>query len=218
MNVVQARFAEIERNTGLSFSAHLQKSQAPGAVSDTDPVAFAELSRIGAEDGYDGPGSLSPVARTGGFARLPESEFDSIFAEAGERYGLDATLIKAVAYAESTFRPTVVSRSGAMGLMQLMPATAEALGVNDPFDPWQNVDGGARYLSQLLDRFDGNALLALAAYNCGSGRITSRGITDLTDSAQRDLLPAETRSYLANIERYLRDSQALHILDNPFAA
>jgi soluble lytic murein transglycosylase-like protein len=149
---------------------------------------------------------------------MPESEYDDLFAEAGERYGLDAALIKAVAYAESTFRPGVVSRSGAMGLMQLMPATAEALGVSDPFDPWQNIDGGARYLSQLLNRFDGDALLAIAAYNCGWGRINSRGITDLTDPAQRELLPAETRAYLANIERYLRDSDALHVLERPLVA
>jgi soluble lytic murein transglycosylase-like protein len=227
MRVVQARFAEIERNTGISFSSHLQHSDASRSLARADSVAhaqsLAERSRSRAEGSDDGyfdsliDAHSAPVARTGGSLRLPDSEFDSIFDEAGERYGLDSALIKAMAYAESTFRPGVVSRSGAMGLMQLMPATAEALGVKDPFDPWQNVDGGARYLSQLLDRFDGNTLLAVAAYNCGSSRIVSRGITDLTDPEQRDLLPAETRNYLANIERYLRDSQAAHVLDSPYA-
>jgi soluble lytic murein transglycosylase-like protein len=238
MRAVQARFAEIERDTGISFSAHLRRSESARASAPdrTDSVSFAQAARSRIEDTASGrtdyldewlssgvSGSSAPAEQAGGSGSLPqrplpESEFDTIFADAGERYGLDSVLIKAMAYAESTFRPGAVSSSGAMGLMQLMPATAEALGVSDPFDPWQNVDGGARYLSQLLDRFNGNTLLAVAAYNCGSSRISSRGITDLTDSAQRDLLPAETRAYLANIERYLRDSQALHVLESPYAA
>jgi soluble lytic murein transglycosylase-like protein len=98
--------------------------------------------------------------------------------------------------------------------MQLMPSTAEALGVADPYDPRQNIDGGARYIAQHLNRFNGGTLLALAAYNAGYPRISNSGITDLRDRAQRDLLPNETRGYLERIEEYLSAAQALYVLDD----
>ena len=160
----------------------------------------------------------SSVGAGEAFARLPASDYDTLFLDVSERYGVSAALIKALCFAESSFRPDTLSRSGAMGLMQLMPATAEALGVTDAFDPYQNVDGGARYIASMLDRFGGDALRALAAYNCGASRITSRGITDLTDPAQRALLPDETRRHLENIERYLNASQAGSVLEHPYAA
>jgi soluble lytic murein transglycosylase-like protein len=221
MNVIRARFAEIERNTGLSFSSYLHNSSQAVGNTNFSP----EMARMLAEEAADGTGiggtnrtASTSVVQTPDSKPMPASEYDPLFAEIAELYNLDPALIKAVAYAESSFRPTVVSSAGAMGLMQLMPATAEALGVKDPFDPRQNVDGGARYLAQLLNRFDGNTLLALAAYNCGSSRVTSRGITDLTVAAQRDLLPQETRNYLANIEKYLRGSDSIRVLDSPYAA
>jgi hypothetical protein len=165
----------------------------------------------------ENPGAVPPDG-AGAFARLPASAYDSLFTETADRLGLNAALLKAICFAESNFRPDVVSRSGALGLMQLMPFTAEALGVTDPLDPWQNVDGGARYLAQLLDRFNGNALLALAAYNCGYPAVESRGVTDLSNPYQRGLLPSETQGYIARIEEYLGAAQALHVLEEPFSA
>lgn len=104
----------------------------------------------------------------------PQS-FDSLFIAAGKAFGVDPALLKAVARAESGLNPRAVSPAGALGIMQLMPATARALGVDDPFDPAQSIFGGAKYLRHLLDRFGGDVRLALAAYNAGPGAVQRWG-------------------------------------------
>ncbi|HET9423561.1 MAG TPA: transglycosylase SLT domain-containing protein [Nocardioides sp.] len=106
-------------------------------------------------------------AATGVSAEVP---YARLFESAGARYGVDPTLLAAVAEQESGYRPDAVSPAGAQGLMQLMPATARGLGVTDSFDPAQAVDGAARLMRDLLDRFDSTPL-ALAAYNAGPGAV-----------------------------------------------
>ena len=119
-------------------------------------------------------------------------KFAPYIEEAASTYGVDPTLIQAVIQAESNGNPRAISPAGAQGLMQLMPATAKELGVKDPFDPAENIMAGTRYLRRLLDRYQGNTRLALAAYNWGMGNLESRP----------HALPKETRDYIARVENY----------------
>lgn len=98
-----------------------------------------------------------------------------IFKEAASKYGVSENLLKAVAKAESGFNAGAVSSAGAIGIMQLMPSTAASLGVTDPYDATQNIMGGAKLLSRLLKKYNGNTSLALAAYNAGSGNVDKYG-------------------------------------------
>ena len=124
----------------------------------------------------------------------------AIIREAADRYGLDEALIAAVIEAESQFNPRAVSRRGAKGLMQLMPDTAAALGVGDPFSPRENIDGGVRHLRALMDRFDNNVPLALAAYNAGHVAVVQhRGIPPYP----------QTRAYVNQILKTLERREAV---------
>ncbi|SFG07174.1 Transglycosylase SLT domain-containing protein [Halobacillus alkaliphilus] len=107
--------------------------------------------------------------------KMKDQSIDQIIKKASQHYGVDEKLIQSVVQAESNFDADVVSHAGAQGLMQLMPATAEGLGVKDPFNPEENVMGGTKYLKQMLDRYDGNSRLALAAYNAGPGNVDKYG-------------------------------------------
>ena len=127
----------------------------------------------------------------------PDPEYyDSMIREASQRYQVDPRLIKSVIRAESNFNYLAVSRKGALGLMQLMPGTADDMQVADPFDPKENINGGTRYLRKMLGMFNGNLRLALAAYNAGPNRVVKLG---------RVPHLKETREYISKVQYFYKE-------------
>ncbi|TVY00724.1 lytic transglycosylase domain-containing protein [Cohnella terricola] len=157
-----------------------------------------------ARNGTISLGALSMTSNSWGgalsFDTGSSSAFDDLIAEAGAKYGVDPALIKGVIQSESSFNPYAVSSAGAKGLMQLMDDTARGLGVGNPFDPAQNIDGGTRFLSYLLRKYDGNVSTALAAYNAGPGRVDRLGIANDQDVNENlHKLPSETQGYIRKV-------------------
>ncbi|MBP1961436.1 lytic transglycosylase domain-containing protein [Paenibacillus aceris] len=127
-------------------------------------------------------------------------QFDPYIQEASAKYGVDQSLVKAVIQQESDFNHQAVSPAGAKGLMQLMDGTGRGLGVTNPFDPQQNVDAGTHFLSNLIQKYNGNEGVALAAYNAGPGRIDRLGIKNDQDLSNKlHLLPKETQAYVSQV-------------------
>ena len=123
------------------------------------------------------------------------TEVYQAIAQHSDRHGVDPALVRAVIRAESSFNADAVSRKGAIGLMQLMPQTARSLHLSNPYDPQQNISGGVRHLRYLLDRYQGNVPLALAAYNAGETKISNGRIPQI----------AETREYVRRVLRYYQE-------------
>ena len=135
--------------------------------------------------------------------KATSNSFQNLIQSASKKYGVDSSVISAVIKAESGFNSSAVSSTGAKGLMQLMPATAAGLGVKNPFDPAENIDGGTKYLKQMIDRYNGDVKMALAAYNAGSGSLKRQGITNLDTPEQTSKLYGETKSYINKIMGYI---------------
>jgi len=128
-------------------------------------------------------GATVPAPAVADCPPLPGPEVDALIADAAKREDLEVDLLQSVAKQESGFRPCAVSAKGAMGLMQLMPATAEQYAVKDPFDPAENVNAGAKLLKQLLKRYNGDRSLALGAYNAGPAAVdAAEGIPQLRET------------------------------------
>lgn len=133
----------------------------------------------------------SSGSQTTSASSMKTTPYDTYFKKAAKKYGVSESLLKGIAKAESNFNARDLSSSGAMGVMQLMPETARSLGVDDPYDPEQNILGGAKCIAQKLKEFNGDVKLALAAYNAGSGAVKRAGG-----------IPSQCKSYVNKVLSY----------------
>lgn len=183
---LQGLVAQAASGSTASFAAALQEASAGPASSPGQAPSPATAASAAAS-------SPSPTATTAAYlapttASLPASAvpaagvesagaspYDAAIAQAAARNGIEPALLHGLIQQESGFNPNARSSSGALGLTQLMPGTASSLGVSDPLDPTQSIEGGARYLGEMLAKFGGNTADALAAYNAGPGAVSQYG-------------------------------------------
>lgn len=118
-----------------------------------------------------------------------------------KKYGVDENLIRAIIKVESDFNPTCTSKAGAKGLMQLMPENCRDLGVKNPYDIYENIDGGTRHIKEYLDKYNGDTKMALMAYNGGPTRMRKRGVNSPEDIY---LMPKETQNYVPKVMKYYK--------------
>ena len=162
-------------------------------------LMFKLLEKMPQETGQAAAADTPTTSGTGSSASSGQSSAGASFAtliqQASDRYGVNPSLVNAVIRAESNFDASAVSGAGALGLMQLMPGTAQGLGVSDPMDPAQNIEGGVKFLSQLLKKYDGNVQMTLAAYNAGPGAVAKyNGVPPYS----------ETQTYVKRVLSYMQ--------------
>lgn len=126
---------------------------------------------------------------------------ENAIGNAAKKYGVDENLIRSIIKVESNFDPNAVSGAGAKGLMQLMPFNCTDLGVKDPLNIEQNIDGGTRHIKEYLDMYNGDVQMALMAYNGGPGRMASRGVDSINDLYK---MPKETQNYVPKVMKYYK--------------
>ncbi|OKP97563.1 lytic transglycosylase domain-containing protein [Paenibacillus sp. P46E] len=205
-NVMVKNKAEAPGSSSAEFAALLQGIALQNSSGGDTSSALASMDSSSLSgllwQQIGGGGGEAYDSISGEITETKPTDYEDLIQTASAKYGVPVDLIKAVIDTESSFNPNVVSSAGAKGLMQLMDGTANGLGVSDPFDPAQSIDGGVRYLSYQLKRYNGQENMALAAYNAGPGRVNKLGVSnDLELLANLSQLPKETQAYIAKIER-----------------
>ncbi len=158
---------------------------------NSEPPRLAQLKPTQTRQNIYLPGEISFLGGSRRSMSIDRDGVDQLVQEAAERHRVDPALVRAVIETESNWNPGAYSSKGAIGLMQLIPTTAQRFGANDAFNPKQNVDAGVRYLKTLLERYNGNLDLALAAYNAGEGAV---------DRAHGIPAYRETRNYVQKVQ------------------
>jgi soluble lytic murein transglycosylase-like protein len=175
----------------------------------------------------DPPASAAKAARTFKGRALPPAEIEKLVEQTAKRYNVDAKLIQAVIQVESDYNPQALSNKGAMGLMQLIPSTAQRFGVQNAYNPKQNIEGGVNYLKYLLNLFNGDLSLSLAAYNAGENAVLRRGgipqipetenyvkkVRRLYDSDSDSMTAKSKTANPVTIYRYVDASGVVHYTD-----
>jgi soluble lytic murein transglycosylase-like protein len=197
MMIIVAGILLLPRSSTGVYDTGISKSLSGMALTVSHPVGPTEpLPAEPVAQAVPRPESVSSKKT----AVRVKTGYHAIIQQAGRRHGVEAALIQAIIMAESSYNPRAVSNRGAAGLMQLMPATADSMGVKDKFDPEHNIDGGVRYFKRMLVRFDGDTRLALAAYNAGARKVRQyNGIPPYK----------ETRSYIARVFKYYHTYKGL---------
>ena len=192
---VDETVVHLELPGGGSMSLPIERLERIVDDEVATPEIVAEVKKIEAEGVFPKRSWRYDESR----GPLFDSRYDKLIVEAGRHFDVDATLLSAVIKAESDYDPRTLSHKGARGLMQLMPATALRFGVTNAFDPKANIYGGTRYLRWLLKTFDGNADLAVAAYNAGEGNVWKyKGVPPFR----------ETVNYIHRIAKHVRRAEA----------
>ena len=180
-------------------------AQAQGQSASSAQSAVARPASFSAALAQAGSASQLPVATASsyqaGAGEAQSSQYESLIAQAAQRYGLDPAVLHGLIQQESGFDPSSESSAGAAGLTQLMPETAASMGVANPLNPAESIEGGARYLSGLMTQFGGNTTDALAAYNAGPGAVQQYG----------GVPPyAETQDYVTKVLGYAQAWRQAH--------
>ena len=174
INSIESSFQNLlgDESAGGSFENALQNS-----IESTSSSAgnFSLPSKISTTTNLPDISGFSSIPSLSEGSSSSRSDIDNYIQKYSKEFGIDENLVRGVVKAESGFNPNAKSPVGAMGLMQLMPATAKSMGIDNPYDAEQNIKGGVKYLKGLLDRFGGDKEKAVAAYNAGAGAVNKYG-------------------------------------------
>ena len=186
------------RTINVTANTPIFDEKMPTSIVDSlaiaTPLEVADLKPIPI------PVKKLPFEISGTPVKVSNKQIQTYVKQAAQKYGVDELLILAVIKKESGFRNNQKSHAGAMGLMQLMPATAKGLGIKNPWDPKENIEGGVRFLKTLLDYYEGDIMLALAGYNYGMGNVNERLAGKPRDIRSiYNSLPRETRHYVQKV-------------------
>lgn len=194
MSITVLNYLDQELVNQITQQAAMRNTTASSPAENADFAAsLTESSKMLGADNDNTNSQTNTTTASDTTVSSPE-DYEAYFKEASEAYGVSTTILKSIAKAESNFNPSAVSSAGAVGIMQLMPATAASLGVSNSYDARENIMGGAKYISQLLSRYQGNISLALAAYNAGCGNVDKYGgIPPFT----------ETQNYVKKVLSYM---------------